>query len=202
MEEYIPIMFFCLATSISPGPNNIMLMTSGLNHGAGKTLPHLLGIIVGFPLMVAVVGLGLGAVFLTYPELHLAIKAIGITYLLYLAWKMANSSNPNAKESLRNPLTFFQAASFQWANPKAWVIAIGAIATFTSPGNIESQVLKVLFGYITVGSLSMAAWLFFGVFLKSILHNKRHLYYFNISTAALLVLSVIPMALTDFGNVA
>lgn len=202
MDEFIPIMFFCLATSISPGPNNIMLMTSGLNHGAGKTLPHLLGIIVGFPLMVAVVGLGLGALFLAYPAIHLIVKVLGITYLLFLAWKMANSSNPNAKESLRNPLTFLQAASFQWANPKAWVIASGAISTFTSPGNIESQVLKVLVGYITVGSLSMAAWLFLGVFLKSILHNKRRLHYFNISMATLLVLSVIPMALTDFGNAA
>lgn len=177
-------------------------MTSGLNHGAVKSVPHLLGIAAGFPLMVAVVALGLGAVFLAYPAIHLIVKAIGISYLLFLAWKMANTSNPNAQESLRKPLTLLQAASFQWVNPKAWVIAVGAISTFTSSGDFESQVLKVLVGYFTIGGLSMAVWLFFGVYLRGILQNERLLHYFNVSMAAVLVLSVIPMVLTEFGNAA
>ena len=107
-------------------------MSLGLNHGVIKSTPHFAGIIIGFPLMVAAIGLGLGAIFLNYPTIHQLIKIIGIIYLLFLAWKIANTANSTAGMHLKRPLTFIQAAAFQWLNPKAWVIGIGAIAHFTS----------------------------------------------------------------------
>lgn len=200
MEIYIAIITFCLVTSVTPGPNNIMLMTSGLNHGIKKTLPHLFGIMLGFPAMVAAIGLGLGTVFLKYPILHQFIKFFGITYLLFLAWKIANSNNPAASDKLKQPLTFIQAVAFQWVNPKAWVIAIGAIATFTTADNIKFEILIILFGYLSVGSLSMALWLLLGAGLQKFLHEQRQLQYFNIIMAILLALSVISMAITELNN--
>ena len=175
-------------------------MTSGLNHGIRKTLPHYFGIMAGFQVMVAVIGLGLGTVFLNYPILHQIIKVFGITYLLFLAWKIANTSNSTASDKLKEPLTFIQAAAFQWINPKAWVIAIGAIATFTTIGNIKLEILIILFGYLSVGSLSMALWLILGASLQKLLHKKKHLQYFNIVMAILLALSVISLSITELNN--
>ena len=114
--------------------------------------------------MMAAIGLGLGVVFLNYPVVHQIIKIVGIVYLLFLAWKIANSSNPNASERLGEPLTFFQAVVFQWVNPKAWIIAVGAIATYTTVGNVTEQVLIIILGYATVGSICMALWLLMGAF--------------------------------------
>ncbi|MEM7282602.1 MAG: LysE family translocator [Pseudomonadota bacterium] len=197
MDALIPIFIFCLVTSITPGPNNIMLLASGLNHGVKKTLPHLFGIIVGFPTMVACIGLGLGAIFLQYPLIHQVIKVAGIAYLLFLAWKIANASNPNADTSTQKPFTFFQAALFQWLNPKAWIMAIGAIATFTTPENLGTNLLIILAGFLTMGSMSMSAWVFLGAGLQRILRSQQQLQIFNITMAVLLALSVISMVLPD-----
>jgi len=177
-----------------------MLMTSGLNHGIRNTLPHLFGILVGFPAMVAAIGFGLGAVFLRYPIVHQAVKVLGIAYLLFLAWKIANSGNPSANEKLRKPLTFLQAAAFQWVNPKAWMITIGALAIFTTPGDVPSGVLAIVLGYATVGSLCMALWLFVGAGLKNLIRSQKYLRYFNVCMGILLVASVVSMALQDFGT--
>ena len=178
-----------------------MLMTSGLNHGVKKTLPHLFGIAVGFPAMVAALGLGLGAIFLKYPVIHQIIKLIGIVYLLYLAWKIANASNPKASTELKNPFTFIQAVAFQWVNPKAWVIAVGAIATYTAIGNVTNQVLIIIAGYLSIGSISMAIWLLLGASLQKLLRQQKQLQLFNIFMALLLVFSVISMATTQIDTI-
>ncbi len=175
-----------------------MLMTSGLNFGIRKTIPHLLGINLGFPLMVAAVGFGLGHIFLLYPILHTTIKFLGAGYLLFLAWKIANSASPKLSNEQKKPLTFFQAAIFQWLNPKAWVIAIGAIATFTTVGDYDYQLLVILSGYLTVGALSMLFWSLLGAFLQRLISNQKHIRYFNISMGIVLVVSVVPMLLTEF----
>lgn len=202
MEFYLSISIFCLVTSITPGPNNIMLMTSGLNHGVLKTAPHFLGIVVGFPLMFAALGFGLGTLFLRYPMIHQIIKILGTGYLLFLAWKIANATNNQANDQLKKPLTFLQAAAFQWLNPKAWVIAIGAIATFTSIGNMASEVITIIIGYLILGSLSMAVWLLLGTSLQRIIRSDRQLRLFNIFMAILLLLSVIPIAIMQIDVVA
>ncbi len=200
MEYYLSIILFCLVTSITPGPNNIMLMSSGLNHGVLKTVPHISGIIVGFPLMVAALGFGLGTIFQNYPVIHQVIKIVGISYLLFLAWKIANTTRANAGKHLREPLTFMQAAAFQWLNPKAWVIGIGAIATFTTVGNIEIQVIIIVFTYLFVGAFSMGLWLLMGASLQKILRSQNQLKVFNITMAILLVLSIVPIVITEFNG--
>lgn len=172
-----------------------MLLTSGLNHGIRKTLPHLSGIIVGFPTMVACIGLGLGTIFQSYPILHQVIKYMGIIYLLYLAWKIANAGNPEAASGLKEPFTFIQAALFQWLNPKAWIMAIGAISTFTTADNLKIELAIILFGFLTVGSMSMTLWLLLGASLQKLLQSQRQLRIFNISMAVLLALSVVSMAI-------
>ena len=200
MEYYLSVILFCLVTSITPGPNNIMLMSSGLNHGVLKTVPHISGIIIGFPLMVAALGFGLGTIFLNYPVIHQFIKIAGVSYLLFLAWKIANTTRANAGNHLREPLTFMQAAAFQWLNPKAWVIAIGAIAAFTTVGNFEVQVVIIVFTYLFVGSFSMGLWLLMGASLQKILHSQKQLQVFNVVMAILLVLSIVPIVVMEFNG--
>lgn len=200
MEIYLPIFLFCLSSSITPGPNNIMLMTSGLNFGVRRTVPHLLGVNIGFPLMVAAIGLGLGYVFISHPVIHTPVKLIGAAYLLFLAWKIANSASPKSKDKQNKPLTFLQAAIFQWVNPKAWVIAIGAIATFTTIEDYNYKLLIILTGYLILGGISMLVWLLFGASLQKIIRNQGHIQYFNILMGVVLAASVIPMVLVEFGN--
>lgn len=197
MELLIPIIIFCFATSISPGPNNIMLMTSGVNHGVVKTIPHLLGINIGFPAMVAAIGFGLGNLFIAFPPIYLVIKVLGITYLLYLAWKIARSSMPNVGVESARPLTFMQAALFQWVNPKAWVMAVGAIASFTTSEKMVSQILLIVATYLIVGGMCIAVWLCAGAAMKKFLQNEKQLKIFNLIMALLLVASVVPMALVE-----
>lgn len=201
MEIYVSILFFCFVTSITPGPNSVMLMASGVNHGARKSLPHYLGIVIGFPLMVAAIGFGLSAVFVDYPVVHQTIKLIGTAYLVFLSWKIANASSPSASQELKAPFTFSQALVYQWLNPKAWVISVGAIATFTSLDNIKEAVVVIVLGYIMAGVVSMALWLFVGVYMQRFLSNKSRLKYFNIFMAILLLGSLAPMVLVEISAI-
>ncbi len=201
MEYYLSLSIFTFVAGITPGPNNMMLMASGLNHGIRKSLPHYLGICIGFPVMVAVVGFGMGAVFSTYPNIYLYLKIFGITYLLYLAWKIANAGNPKASQNIKKPFTFIQAAAFQWLNPKAWAIAIGALAAFSTKDNFTISVLSVIAVYFMMGFFCMGLWLKLGQSLKKFLHTNKRVTYFNITMALLVVLSVIPLAFTSISNI-
>ena len=123
---------FAFVSSITPGPNNTMLLASGVNFGVRRTIPHALGVSIGFMVMVLGVGLGLGEVFKVYPLAYTVLRYAGAAYLLYLAWKIANSGPMSATDpQSRKPLGFWGAAAFQWVNPKAWVMAVGAITTYT-----------------------------------------------------------------------
>lgn len=196
MEYYLALLTFTFVGAITPGPNNIMLMVSGLNHGIRKSVPHYLGISFGFPVMVFAIGLGMGVVFEARPNLHKFIGVIGATYLLYLAWKMANAGNPKASAGVQAPLTFVQAASFQWVNPKAWVMATGAIAVYTVPERVAESVGAIIISYVVAGLVCMGIWLKLGASLKAFLEGARRVRYFNIAMAGLLVLSVVPMVLS------
>jgi threonine/homoserine/homoserine lactone efflux protein len=185
---------FALTASITPGPNNAMIMASGVNHGVRKSLPHFAGINVGFFLMVLGIGFGLGTVFEAVPALHNVIKVLGILYILYLAWLIATTPTMNETQSVAKPLTVMQAALFQWVNPKAWVMISGAIATFTSSSSsIYSQVLLVAVVFITVGTPSCLLWLMGGVGLRRLLKKPKHLKAFNLVMALLLVSSISPV---------
>jgi len=194
MELQLAILLFALSASITPGPNNIMIMASGVNFGVNRSLPHLLGICFGFPVMLIMVGLGLSTIFVEYPSLHEVIKVLGLIYLLYLARKIAFSAPASLEGSVSKPFSFSQAAFFQWVNPKAWVMAISAISAFTSPSSgvyIEVLVISLIFFLVTFPCVG--AWLFFGVGLKRFLRSQNYLRLFNASMASLLVVSVLPV---------
>lgn len=196
MEIIFSVIAFALVSTITPGPNNIMIMTSGVNHGVSKTLPHYLGICFGFPAMLIAVGFGLGSIFIAYPELHKIIKVVGTIYLLYLAWKIAQTTPTQAgqNESVSQPLSFIQAAMFQWVNPKAWVMGVGALATYTTvDGNVNAEVLLIAITFFIVAVPSIAIWLGFGAILQRILNDDKQRRWFNWSMALLLVASVVPM---------
>jgi len=196
MELVFAIALFAFSAGITPGPNNIMLMTSGVNFGIKRSIPHLMGISLGFPTMILAVGLGLSAIFQAYPFIHIVIKVIGISYLLYLSWLIANSSSKMEGKQVSKPFSFLQAAAFQWVNPKGWIMAVGAIATFTSvQQELNSQVITIASVFLCVAFPCAIVWLGFGVALKRLLKNERQQRIFNITMALLLVASIIPMML-------
>jgi threonine/homoserine/homoserine lactone efflux protein len=193
MEMLTAMVLFAASTTITPGPNNVMLMASGLNHGIRKSVPHILGINVGFPVMVILLGFGLGPIFETFPAIHDIIKVVGVIFLLFLAWIIGTTHTETKEGERSNPLTFLQAALFQWANPKAWAIATGAIATFTSLStSIHSQVILMAGIFCVVGTPSSTTWVLGGMKLKRILKNNRQRKVFNIAMALLLVISILP----------
>jgi threonine/homoserine/homoserine lactone efflux protein len=164
-----------------------LILASGVNYGIRKSLPHFLGIGFGFPLMVIAVGLGAGIVFRQFPIFHIALKLIGVFYLLYLAYKVATASTGEIETENAKPFTFIQAALFQWVNPKAWVMAIGAVVTFTSTGNYFLQVATIAMSFILFGVPCTGLWLLFGASLKDLLSNPIRIRIFNIVMALLLV---------------
>lgn len=194
MEFYLAIFLFAFSASITPGPNNIMLMTSGMNFGIKNSIPHVLGVCIGFPVMVILIGLGFSIVFDQYPMVHQVIKIIGLLYLLYLSWLIANA-NPNTLESEKSkPFSFLQAALFQWVNPKAWVMASGAISAFTTlADDILWQVIIIASLFLLAATISTSSWLIFGKGIQRVLHSPQQQKLFNIAMALLLVASVLPV---------
>jgi threonine/homoserine/homoserine lactone efflux protein len=192
--EYLAIILFAIATCVTPGPNNTMIMTSGLNYGIQRSLPHYLGIILGFPAMVVAVGLGLASLFEQYAVLHLLLKVAGASYLTFLAWKIASAPVSDLSVTEGKPFTFLQAAAFQWVNPKAWVLAVGATATYTVVGSDYSlQVLVIAIIFLVFGAPCIMLWLWFGASLKRLLQKPESIKYFNYAMATLLMLSLLPV---------
>ena len=192
MELFWALVFFAFATSITPGPNNIMIMSSGLNYGVQKSLAHLAGIQLGFLLMLLAVGLGAGLL-LQQPLLHQLIKVVGSGYLLYLAWKIASAEPEQIATGDSKPLSFMQALLFQWVNAKAWVMITGAIAAFTSLHGVYWQQLALIaLVFLLVGLPCTGSWLLFGAALKRLLAAPRQRRLFNRLMGALLALSVLP----------
>ena len=198
MSQSLLIAFIMFATVMffTPGPNNIMLLSSGLTYGFRPTIPHIMGITVGFAFMVGAVGLGLGTIFIAYPVLQTILKYAGVAYLIYLAWAIAMSEPPSADQDKRRegrPMTFWGAAMFQWVNAKGWVMVIGTITAYAAiaayPWNIAIQVgLSLL-----LGILSCTAWALFGTALRPILTSRRAVRAFNIVMAVLLLASLCPV---------
>jgi len=192
-DLFLALVTFAFVSSITPGPNNLMLLASGVNFGFKRTIPHMLGIGIGFTIMIVVVGFGLGAAFETYPVIYTALRVVGGLYMLWLAWKIATSGPVGEGRSSGTPLTFLQAALFQWVNPKAWVMGVTAIATYTLTANYFWSVLVVALVFGAVNLPCVSSWALFGTALKHVLNNPRILRAFNISMAVLLVLSLAPL---------
>ena len=190
-ETLSALALYAFATSITPGPNNLMLMASGANFGLRRTLPHMLGIGLGFVVMIILVGLGLMGVFTAYPVTHDILLVLSLAYLLWLAWKTATAAPPEGGESKGQPLTFLQAAGFQWVNPKAWAMALTAITAYAPDRSITAVVLvAIVFGAINLPCVS--SWTLMGHHFRAALKTPARLHAFNWTMAGLLILSMAP----------
>lgn len=193
IDLFFALLVFALVTSITPGPNNLMLLASGVNFGFRRSLPHMWGVGLGFGFMILAVGLGLIQLFDRYPLLHTALSYAGGAYILWLAWKIAWAGPVKDGQSSGSPMTFLGAAAFQWVNPKAWVMAISAIATYTLPASYLWSLLQVCVVFVAVNVPSIASWVLFGSGLKRFLNDPRYHRAFNVAMAVLLVLSLAPL---------
>lgn len=184
----LPLALFAFVSSVTPGPNNVMLTASGATFGYRRTVPHMLGISLGVVAMLLLVGLGLGVAFEREPRLYTWLKYLGAAYLLWLAWKIARSGQAGAQ-----PFGFWQAAAFQWVNPKAWVMAIGIVATYTPRDGYTANLLLAALVLGVVNYPSVSVWTLFGSAVGRALRTPRALQRFNWCMAALLVLSLYPV---------
>ena len=193
--RFAALLLFAFVTSITPGPNNMMVLASTVNFGFRRTLPHMFGISFGFMSLLVAVGLGLGALLVTVPTLYLALKVCGAVYLLWIAWKIGTSRSLSEASARSRPIRFLGAAAFQWVNPKAWVMAVTAMATYADPSPdlywLSVLLIAATFGLMTAPSVSV--WGGVGTVSRQWLSEPRRLRAFNITMALLLIVSLWPL---------
>ncbi|WP_417267013.1 LysE family translocator [Celeribacter baekdonensis] len=192
MTLFIALLAFAFVSSVTPGPNNLMLLASGANFGLRRTLPHMVGVSLGHSFMVFIVGLGLAQMFQAYPPLRQIMLVVSIVYMTWLAWKIAHASAPKEGTVSGKPLTFFQAAAFQWVNPKGWIMAIGAQTNYAQDATWGAA-LMVGVGFVIVNFPAITLWAWLGQEMRRFLTNTRRLTAFNWTMAALLMASLIPI---------
>src|SRR3954451_16116415 len=193
-DLFAALLTYAFVTSITPGPNNFILLASGVNFGFWRTVPNMLGISAGFASLLIAVGFGLGALLLAFPALHTVLKFAGGAYLLYLAWRIASSrSLAKNGETGTRPMTLLEAAAFQWVNPKAWVMAVTAMAVYTNPERPFLSVLIVVIAFTLVNLPSVSCWAGFGMALRGFLADPVRLKWFNIAMGVLLAVTLWPM---------
>ena len=191
-DLFLALALFAFVSSITPGPNNLMLMASGANFGFRRTIPHMLGVALGFVFMVLMVGVGLVQVFDAFPISYTVLKVVSVVYLLWLAWKIANAGPAEASSDTGTPMTFVQAAAFQWVNPKAWAMALTAISAYT-PEQTMTAILLVGLVFGAINLPSVGSWTVLGQQMARFLTNPQRLTLFNWTMAVLLVLSLYPV---------
>jgi len=183
---------FALVSSITPGPNNLMLLASGANFGIVRTLPHMLGVAIGFTVMVFLVGVGLMGVFDVIPYSYEALKILSTIYLCWLAWKIANAAAPTDQAESGSPFTFIQAALFQWVNPKAWSMALTAIALYAPDRSMTAVIgVTLVFGFVNLPSITV--WVLLGQKMRDVLSNRTRLKAFNTAMALALIATLYPV---------
>ena len=195
-ESFLALGLYSVVSSVTPGPNNLMLLASGVNFGIRRTSPHMFGIAIGFTAMVAIIGFGLGAVLEIVPGVMMGLRYVALAYTVWLAWKLGSSGSLGTGKSGAQPMSFISACLFQWVNPKAWVMALTATALYSSAQNYYLSVLLVaaVFGVINLPCVSV--WAGFGVALRQFLAVPARLRAFNIVMALLLLASTLPFILT------
>ena len=191
-ETLIALALYALVTSVTPGPNNLMLLASGVNFGFRQTIPHMLGIALGFTAMVALVGFGLGAVLTLFPIVFNVLRVLALVYMVWLSWKLASSGSLGSGEAKARPMTFIEAALFQWINPKAWAMALTATTLYTVPDMYYLSVILVAGTFGVINLPSVSCWAGFGVALRGFLSVPARLRIFNVGMALLLLLSTLP----------
>lgn len=191
-ETLLALAVFAFVSSATPGPNNLMLLASGANFGFWRTIPHMLGISVGFMVMLFAVGSGLVQIFDRFPVIYDVLKVASVIYMLWLAWKIANAAPVTKNAEAGAPMTFLQAAAFQWVNPKAWAMALTAITVYVGDaGLIWLGIGALLFAFVNLPSVSL--WTIAGQQMQRFLTNPRRLRIYNWTMAALLVASLYPV---------
>jgi threonine/homoserine/homoserine lactone efflux protein len=184
---------FCFATSITPGPNNTLLLASGVSFGFVRTVPHLFGVALGFAAMLLAIGVGLGSLFRMHPTLYTVLQACATGYILWLAWCIGSSRTLGEIHKRPRPMSFLEAASFQWVNPKGWASGLGALTTYVAPNAFLEDLLIVAGVFAAVMLPCIAIWAAFGVVLRRFLSRRSILRGFNIVMALLLVVSLYPI---------
>ncbi len=193
MDLLLAILGFAFVATITPGPNNLMVLASGANFGYARTIPHMIGITLGFPVLVMAVGLGMGAVFDRFPSLHNVLKWAAFAYIVYLGWRIATAGRAREGVAGQKPLGFLAAAAFQWINPKGWAMSLAAVPLFTTPGGnhlVEVGRIALVFGLVCYPCISV--WCLFGGAMSRFLQDERRLRWFNITMAVLMVASIMP----------
>ncbi|WP_300017743.1 LysE family translocator [uncultured Roseobacter sp.] len=186
------LVLFAFASSATPGPNNLMLMASGANYGFARSIPHMLGISIGFALMIILVGAGLAQIFEAYPISHTVLKTVSVIYLSYLAWKIATAAPIKKSAGEGRPMTFLQAAAFQWVNPKTWAMALTALSVYAPSQTLAAFALvAVIFGTVNLPAITF--WTILGQQMARVLTNPRRLTIFNWTMAGLLIASLYPV---------
>ncbi len=194
LQTLIAVLIFSTVMAFTPGPNNAMLASSGSRFGLARTLPHAAGVTLGFPVMIFLVGLGLASILLASPLLQLGMKSISCGYLLWMAFQIARSDSTKESRGKDKPLTFLQAAAFQWINPKAWLMAVGAISAYTTAsGRLYLEVAIIAAVSLVVSIFSTLTWAAFGAGIRRWLRSHTALRLFNIAMALSLVASMVPI---------
>lgn len=186
-------MLFVVVTTITPGPNNTMLLASGVNFGFRRTVPHMLGISVGLIVLMLSAGFGLGEAFRRVPMLYNVLEVASVAYLLYLAWKIGSSGELKLRDGERRPMRFHEAIAFQWINPKAWMMVLTAATTIrlSADFSVNTIIMAALFSLI--GLPCIGVWAAFGTGVRGFLSNPLRLRTFNITMALALVVSMYPL---------
>ena len=191
-ETLLPLIWFATAAAMTPGPNTIMVTASAVNFGFRGTVNHMLGIALGFGFMMLAIGFGLGQVFKTVPELHQMLRLAGTVYLVYLAWRIANAGRPKGAGEAGRPLTFMQAALFQWVNPKAWMVSVSALSAFTVQGpEYTAGALMVTGVFFVMTCPALVIWCLFGTAIGRFLQSDKALRIFNRAMASLIIASIV-----------
>ena len=187
---------FAAVAAFTPGPNNIMLAVSGANFGFRASLPHILGVSVGFISLVIAAGFGLARLFTAFPNLYDIMKIISFTFLIYLAWRIGSAGRTKT-QGPNEPLRFWQAAMFQLVNPKGVSVIISSVTAYTSSATTvasEVLVLFVVFSIVTIGST--LTWTLFGLVIRQVINTQKRLRLFNVTMASLLLISLLPIIIS------
>lgn len=202
MTTFLPLILFFIAGAGTPGPNNTIAMASGVNYGLKRTVPCIAGVNVGFPVMLILVGLGLGGVLAQWPWVLDVLQPIGVLYLLWLAWQIATAPTDLEARGQGKPPGFVQMALFQFVNPKAWTLVVAAVSTYTGFwGNFLAEVLILALFALIFSTPCTFVWTLLGVGAGKVISKPSHLRIFNLVMAALLVLSLIPAVIDIAGSV-
>jgi threonine/homoserine/homoserine lactone efflux protein len=197
LDWLLALVFFEFASGFTPGPNNVLALAIGFSHGYRKTLPHILGVAIGFPLMLLAIGFFLKPVMDRVPMLFDLLRFLSVAVVIWIAWKIATApveeELEEGKEIARHPITFAQSLMLQWINPKAWAGALTIVTIYTVPGAYATSLFAAAFVTIFMTFSAVSLWSLSGRYIKKLMSDPKKIRFFNILMAILLLISVAMM---------